>query len=59
MRKLIPSSFYNITTLVGASISAVSFGLVLFLTVVEFFAEEQKPYMGIIAFVILPAFLVC
>ncbi len=58
MRKLIPSSFYNITTLVGASISAVSFGLVLFLTVVEFFAEEQKPYMGIIAFVILPAFLI-
>ena len=58
MRRLIPSSFYNIASLVGFSVSAVSFGLILFLTVIEFFAEEQKPYMGIIAFVILPVFLI-
>ncbi|MGB6032486.1 MAG: hypothetical protein WBH55_06595, partial [Bacteroidota bacterium] len=58
MRRLIPSSFYNIASLVGFSISAVSFGLIVFLTVIEFFAEEQKPYMGIVAFVILPVFLI-
>jgi nitrate/TMAO reductase-like tetraheme cytochrome c subunit len=58
MRRLIPSSFYNIASLVGFSISAVSLGLIVFLTVVEFFAEEQKPYMGIVAFLILPVFLI-
>ena len=57
MKKVFPSSFYNPVTLVGAAIALVSFGLILFLTVVEAFSEEHKPYMGIIAFVILPVFL--
>ncbi|HAL57826.1 MAG TPA: cytochrome C, partial [Bacteroidetes bacterium] len=33
------------------------FGLIIFLFVLELFAEQHKPYMGIIAFVILPAIL--
>jgi len=57
MKKIFPSSFYNPVTLAGAAIALVSFGLILFLTVVEAFSEEHKPYMGIIAFVILPVFL--
>jgi nitrate/TMAO reductase-like tetraheme cytochrome c subunit len=57
MKRIFPSTFYNITTFIGAAIGAISFGLVLFLTVIELFAEEHKPYMGIIAFVILPVFL--
>lgn len=57
MRRIFPSTFYNITTFVGAAVAAISFGLILFLTVIELFAEEHKPYMGIIAFVILPVFL--
>jgi hypothetical protein len=57
MKKIFPSSFYNPVTLTGAAIALVSFGLILFLTVVETFSDEHKPYMGIIAFVILPAFL--
>lgn len=57
MRRLFPTSFYNLITLAGAAIASVSFGLILFLTILEFFAEQQKPYMGIIAFVILPAIL--
>lgn len=57
MRRIFPASFYNIITLVGTAIALISFGLILFLMVLELFSEEQKPYMGIIAFVILPAIL--
>ena len=57
MRRIFPPSFYNILTLVGASIAAVSFGLILFLIMLETLAEQPKPYMGIIAFVVLPVFL--
>lgn len=57
MRRIFPPSFYNLTTLIGASIASVSFGLIVFLTVLELFATDQKPYMGIVTFVILPVFL--
>lgn len=57
LRTLLPSSFFNPTSLVGASVACVSFGLIIFLFALELFAGHQKPYMGIIAFVILPAFL--
>ncbi len=58
MRKTFPGSFYNPTTLVGAVIALVSFGVFLFLFLLETFTSHQKPYMGIIAFVILPALLI-
>jgi len=58
MLKRLPRSFENRITLIGAAIAAVSFGLIVFLFVLESMAENSKPYMGIIAFVILPAILV-
>lgn len=58
MRRIFPSSFYNLVTLVGAAISAVSFGLILFLVLLETMSANPKPYMGIIAFVILPAIMI-
>lgn len=57
MKRLFPSSFYNPVTLIGVSIAGVSFGLILFLMLLELTAAEQSPYMGIIAFVVLPGFL--
>ncbi|MBI2618601.1 MAG: NapC/NirT family cytochrome c [Ignavibacteriales bacterium] len=57
MKRIFPASFYNLITLAGATIASVSFGLIVFLMVLELFAEEQKPYMGIIAFLILPGIL--
>jgi hypothetical protein len=57
-RQVFPGSFYNLTTLIGAAISSVSFGLILFLMVLELLTADPKPYMGIIAFVILPAVLI-
>ena len=58
MKRLLPNSFYNPLTLVGAAIAVVSFGLILFLMLLEAMAETPKPYMGIIAFVLLPAILI-
>ncbi|NWF90259.1 MAG: NapC/NirT family cytochrome c [Ignavibacteriaceae bacterium] len=58
MKNKLPSSVYNPLSLAGAAIALISFGLILFLFVLELFGTEQKPYMGIIAFVILPGILI-
>jgi hypothetical protein len=57
MRRFFPPAFYNLRTLIGAAIASVSFGLVLFLTVLDLFEGEQKPYVGILTFIILPIFI--
>jgi nitrate/TMAO reductase-like tetraheme cytochrome c subunit len=57
MRRFFPPVFYNLRTLIGAAIASVSFGLVLFLTVLDLFEGEQKPYVGILTFIILPVFI--
>jgi nitrate/TMAO reductase-like tetraheme cytochrome c subunit len=57
MKRLFPPAFYNLQTLIGAAIASVSFGLVLFLTVLDLFEGEQKPYVGILTFIILPIFI--
>lgn len=58
MKRKFPDSFYNYTTFVGVAISIISFGIVLFLIVLDFLASEHKPYMGIITFVVLPTILI-
>lgn len=54
----LPSVFYNTLSLAGTSLAALSLGLILFLMLLDAFAQEHRPYMGVIAFVILPAFLI-
>jgi hypothetical protein len=58
MKRIFPPAFYNLRTLIGAAIASVSFGLVLFLTVLDLFEGEQKPYIGILTFIILPIFII-
>ncbi len=58
MKKIFPPSFYNPITLIGAGLAVVNFGLILFLMLLEALTPNPKPYMGIIAFVILPGFLI-
>ncbi len=57
MKRIFPASFYNPISLIGISIAGVSLGLILFLVILESMTESPKPYMGIIAFVLLPAVL--
>lgn len=55
-RKL-PGSVYNTISIVGAGIAAVSFGAILFLFLVETFAETTTPYLGIINYIVFPVVL--
>lgn len=59
MRKQIfPRTFYNTLSMIGAVIAGISFGLIIFLIILELLTTDPKPYMGIVAFVILPIFLI-
>ena len=58
MRKIFPVSLYNPISVAGALLAGISFGLIIFLMIIETFSAVHKPYMGIIAFVILPIFLI-
>lgn len=58
MKRIFPASFYNIRSLLGAGLALLSFGLIVFLFVLEIFATHPKAYMGVIIFVILPGFMV-
>jgi nitrate/TMAO reductase-like tetraheme cytochrome c subunit len=57
MRRFFPSYVYNPITFFGAGLAVLGFGLIIFLTILEFLSPETKPYMGIITFIILPIFL--
>jgi len=54
----LPSSFYNTISIAGAIIAAVSFGCILFFFLVDLFAETTTPYLGILTYIIFPAFLI-
>ncbi len=58
MKKRFPDSFYNPITFAGAIIASVSFGLILFLSVLDATAAEENPYLGIITFIIFPSILI-
>lgn len=57
-KQLFPQKFYNPITLIGAAIASISFGLILFLTVLDLFGDDTKPYMGILTYIILPVLLI-
>ncbi|MDY0080356.1 MAG: NapC/NirT family cytochrome c [Ignavibacteriaceae bacterium] len=57
-KRKFPLSFYNPITMFGAALAAVSFGLILFLMVIEMTSERSNSYLGIITFIILPVFLI-
>mgnify|MGYP001501836362 CR=1 FL=1 len=58
MKQRLPSSVYNPVTLTGAAVSSISFVIILFLIFLELIGGEQKPYIGIIAFIVLPSVLI-
>jgi hypothetical protein len=57
-RKRLPSTFYNLISIIGTAIAGISLALIIFMMALEYFADSHSPYVGIIAFLILPAFLV-
>jgi hypothetical protein len=58
MKKRFPIKFYNPITLAGVAIASVSFGLILFLIILDALTADPNPYMGIITFVIFPGIMI-
>ncbi|WP_337866015.1 NapC/NirT family cytochrome c [Ignavibacterium sp.] len=58
MKKIFPPYVYNPITLSGAALSSLSFGLIIFLFIIDIFSPSEKPYMGIITYIVLPIFLI-
>lgn len=58
-RKLgrLPYFVYNPIAITGAAIALVSFGTIFFVFITELIAEKPKPYLGLIAYVLLPGVL--
>ncbi|MCD4736247.1 MAG: NapC/NirT family cytochrome c [Bacteroidales bacterium] len=54
----LPRSFYNWTSLIGLTISAISLFMIVFLFVISIFFEEGGSYLGLVMFIVLPGFLV-
>ncbi len=58
MAKRLPSLTYNPISMFGAVCALVSFGVILLLVLMDVFGGQSSPYLGIIAFIILPAVLI-
>lgn len=56
-RKL-PSSFYNLVSILGASLATLSFFAILFLSAVSLLTNVSSPYLGIINYLVFPAVLI-
>ena len=57
MKIKLPHSSYNWTSLVGAIIALVSLSMILFFFAISSLIE-QRPYIGLIIYIIIPVFLV-
>lgn len=57
-KELFPKQVYNPITMIGAAIAALSFGLIIFLFILDFFGSEENTYMGILTYIIIPSFLI-
>ena len=54
----LPNSFYNWTSIVGASIAIISIFMIGFLLVVSLFLGEGSSYLGLVIYILIPVFLV-
>ena len=52
----LPRVFYNPLTLAGAGLATLALGLIGFLILLETFAHQSHPYLGLITYMLLPGF---
>ena len=57
MRSKLPPSFTNPITLLGVSITTLCFIIIGFLAINEWLAKDPSPYVGVLAFIIVPSVL--
>ncbi|WP_209319669.1 cytochrome c3 family protein [Ancylomarina longa] len=54
----LPKSFYNWTSILGASIAVLTFFLIVFFFVISVIFNQGSSYMGLITYIVLPSLLV-
>lgn len=57
-KKHLPEILYNPISMVGAGIATASFLTVIFLTAVDNLTQHPAPYLGVIAYIVLPVPLI-
>ena len=58
MKLKLPHSTQNWISLIGATIALVALFMIIFLFTITEFSSQGRSYLGLIVFIILPAFLV-
>jgi nitrate/TMAO reductase-like tetraheme cytochrome c subunit len=58
MKLKLPYSSYNWISLIGATIAVISLFMIIFLFVISFLSTTNGSYLGLVIYIILPAFLV-
>lgn len=58
MRRKYPLSAYNWTSLVGLTIAIIAAIMIIFLFVISAFIQEGSSYLGLVIYILLPAFLI-
>ncbi len=58
MKMKLPESSYNWISLAGATIAIISFFMIVFLFVISSVLDRGSSYLGLVIYIILPAFLV-
>ncbi len=58
MKLRLPHSFYNTTSYAGAAIATIATSMFVFLFVLASVSGTEKAYVGIVLFVIIPAFII-
>ncbi len=58
MKIRLPESAYNFVSLIGATIAVISFFMMAFLFIIAQFHTEGGAYLGLVIYIILPAFLI-
>ncbi|MGE5313300.1 MAG: cytochrome c3 family protein [Acidobacteriota bacterium] len=58
MKLKLPHSVYNWTTLAGVTIALISLFMIVFLFIISTFIQQGSSYLGLIIYIVLPAFLI-
>ncbi len=58
MKLKLPSSVYNWITLSGATLALISLFMIVFLFFISFFMDYGSSYLGLVIYIILPAFMI-
>lgn len=57
-KRRMPKSIYNTTSMLGFGLAAITFGLIVFIFILDFFSGQSSPYMGLLTFVAMPPILI-